>query len=66
MCTQLLHDRFEDLEMSKTKALFELTEERSRVHPRGVDHEVHQAALQELSATKCRLKDEVLFLVTFV
>lgn len=45
--------------MSKTRALFELTEERGRVHPRGVDPEEHQLALHELSATRSRLKDEV-------
>lgn len=51
--------RFEDLEMSKTRALFELTEERSKVHPRGVDYDLHQTTVQELSITRTRLKDEV-------
>ncbi len=52
--------RFEELEMTKTRALFELTEERSRVHPRGVDQDVHQTLVQELSVTRTRLKEEVL------
>ena len=51
--------RFEDLEMSKTRALFELTEERSKVHPRGVDYDLHQTTVQELSVTRTRLKEEV-------
>ena len=47
------------MELSKTRALFELTEERSKAQPRGIDHEVHQTALHELSATRGRLEEEV-------
>lgn len=45
--------------MSKTRALFELTEERGKVHPRGVDYDLHQTTVQELSVTRSRLKEEV-------
>ena len=51
--------RYEEAEMNKTSAMFELTQERNKVHPRGVDHESHQGVLQELTITRTRLKQQV-------
>ena len=45
--------------MSKTRAWFELTEERSKVQPRGVDYDLHQTIVQDLSVMRTRLKEEV-------
>jgi len=44
--------------MCKSRALFDLTEERNKVHPRGVDYQEHQEVLQELAAARLRLKQK--------
>ena len=56
-----LIDRYEEAELSKTSALFDLTQERNKIHPRGVDHEIHQGVLSELNMTRTRLKQQVNF-----
>ena len=56
---RMFGSRYEEAEMNKTSAMFELTQERNKVHPRGVDHECHQGVLQELTITRTRLKQQV-------
>ena len=51
--------RCEELEVARSTAIFELTEERNKIHPRGVEPAVHQETLHELQAARARLAQKV-------
>ena len=45
--------------MTRSTAIFELAEERDKIHPRGVDAGVHEETLHELQAARTRLAQKV-------